>query len=182
MEEQWSQIKDFEGWYEVSTQARVRSVDRIIHHKSDRFTDKGKVQINNGKVLTPQQNNKGYFYIMLYKNCVHKKKYIHRLVAEAFIPNPECKKEVNHIDGNHQNNKIENLEWCTKMENMTHAFQSNLVKTKKPVMSTDLITKEVTIYESVSSAGRARGISHTGISLQLKRKIKSCDGCVWDYL
>lgn len=180
--EDWKPVKGFEGWYEISNMGNIRSVTRLIQHKPDRFTDKGKSQLNDGKPIKQSLNNKGYYCVLLWRNSKAYKRYIHRLIAEVFIPNDGNKKEVNHVDGNHQNNSIENLEWCTKMENMHHAFNTGLISTMKKVKSTDLISKEERYYDSINGAARELGISHTGIVQQLKGKAKTCNGCTWEYI
>ena len=181
--EQWKPVKGFEGWYEISDLGNIRSIDRVIDHKRDKTWDKPKVQINKGKMLTPQKNNKGYSYIMLYRNSKHYKRYIHRLVAEAFLPEPlKSYRVVNHIDGNPQNNAVGNLEWCTQKQNMNHAFDNGFVKTRKRVRSTDIKTGETREYYGISIAGRELGVSHTGIVHCLTGKSKICHGCTWEYI
>ena len=81
-----------------------------------------------GQIKTPHKNGSGYYDVHLYdnsKSTVHK---IHRLVADAFIPNPEDKPCINHIDGNKTNNNVDNLEWVTHSENMKHAYRTGLAK------------------------------------------------------
>ena len=96
-------IKGYEGLYQVSSWGKV-------------------ISVKTNKVLSPEINSKGYLRVDLYDSTGKKKHYkVHRLVAEAFIPNPENKPQINHIDGNTQNNSITNLEWCTSSENMNHA-------------------------------------------------------------
>jgi hypothetical protein len=79
--------------------------------------------LKTGKILKHFDNTRGYKYVYLWNNAVEKKHYIHRLIAAAFIPNPENKKQINHKDGNPSNNAIENLEWVTNQENNLHAFR-----------------------------------------------------------
>lgn len=113
----WKDIKGFEGYYQISSWGRVRSLDRYV---PDCFDSK---RIAVGQILKPYKTKKGYLKITLYKNSkqVYKKCRVHRLVAEAFIDNPNCLPEVNHKDGNKENNSITNLEWCTGEENRKHA-------------------------------------------------------------
>lgn len=110
--EEWRDIEGFEGYYKVSSKGRIKSLERTCIRKGFLYG-------------VPERllsiSNKIYKNVILTKNA---KKYyylVHRLVAQAFIPNPECKKEVNHIDGNKYNNQIENLEWVSRTENQKHA-------------------------------------------------------------
>ena len=117
--EEWKSIgvvKDvnFTGMYEVSNKGRIRSLDRLI-------TDTlGRKHFYNGKILTPNKNNKGYLSVFLNANGVWRNVFIHRVAAEAFIPNPNNLPCVNHKDENPLNNCIENLEWCSHQYNSTY--------------------------------------------------------------
>lgn len=127
MREVWKPVIGFESSYEVSSLGRVKSVMRII-------VDRKCVRIFKGKILKPTEHNgkQPYFYVSLSNGGKIRKYLVHRLVAEAFIPNPLCKEQVNHIDGNPQNNSVENLEWCTNSENTQHAYDIGLyVNSKK---------------------------------------------------
>lgn len=86
-------------------------------------------QTNHSKMPTSNKTGKGYLYVDLYNGNKRARKYIHRLVAETYIPNPQNKPYVNHIDGNPHNNLVENLEWCTPLENVEHA--SKIIKTMR---------------------------------------------------
>lgn len=81
------------------------------------------------KILTPKHNHDGYLRISLWKDNKNEFIGIHRLVAETFIENPFNKPFVNHIDGNKQNNNVENLEWVTQKENIQHAYRTRIIKT-----------------------------------------------------
>lgn len=107
MQEIWKDIKGFESFYQVSNLGNVKSLDRYILYSN------GTRHFHSGKILTPTLNKYGYYYVHLKKEGSNKKIYVHRLVAQAFIPNKNNKEEVNHIDCNPANNKVDNLEWVT---------------------------------------------------------------------
>ena len=112
--EEWRDVVGFEGLYQVSNLGRVKGLDRLVDTNINNV-DK---RISKGKLLKPQFNNKGYKRVNLCKNGTFKSVFVHRLVAEAFIPNPNNYPVVNHKDENKQNNCVENLEWCTQKYNM----------------------------------------------------------------
>lgn len=115
MEEEWRDIKGYEGFYQVSNFGIVRSLDRLVTAKDNR-----KLHIR-GVTLRLSKNRNGYLQVMLCKGNKPKHHRVHRLVAENFLPRVSYKPDVNHIDGNKSNNRITNLEWCNKSENMRHS-------------------------------------------------------------
>lgn len=122
MEEVWKDLNGEFGYhYQVSSFGRVRSKNRKIKSSN------GVIISLRSKILAQEHHKTNYYRVRL---CVDKVKYsksVHRLVAEVFIPNPENKPEVNHIDGNRLNNHLSNLEWTTKDENMKHAVDTGLI-------------------------------------------------------
>jgi hypothetical protein len=119
----WKPVVGYEGLYEVSDGGEVRGKDREIK-TNIRFNKK---RIIKGKILKKRVGTKGYFSVDLCKEGKVSKTNIHRIVAEAFIPNPEHKKVVNHINGNKQDNRVSNLEWVTYQENHWHARNTGLL-------------------------------------------------------
>ena len=114
MSECWKYIIGYEGLYEVSNLGRIRSLPRLTGARNN------KTRLVKGKVLKPYLQNNGYEIVDLFLSPNNKKHFlVHRLVAEAFIPNPDNLQEVNHKDEDKCNNNIDNLEWCD------HAYNNN---------------------------------------------------------
>lgn len=123
MNEIWKDIKGYEGKYMVSSFGRIKSLQRIVL----RSNSIGCLPLKERMIkIIPDPNN--YLRAAFCRNGETKTIRIHRLVAESFLPNPFNKPQVNHKDGNRQNNNVENLEWCTQSENMIHANSTGLKK------------------------------------------------------
>lgn len=154
----WKPVHGYEGLYEVSNYGDIRSVAK------------------GGIILSPAKDDHGYFRVCLYHNGTAKNKRIHRLVAEAFLPNESRLPEVNHINGNKTDNKVENLEWVSTKENIIHAYRSGLkVQTRKtPCMRSDGM-----VYESYLDAQNKTGIPAGNISQTCRRKRKTAGGYGW---
>ena len=119
-EEQWKEIAEFPG-YEISSFGRARSTDRFVKAGRSRRWWKG-------QLLSPGKIKGGYLIIAPRKNGKQYSRYIHRLVAEAFLPPPKEGQEVNHKDGDKTNNHVNNLQWLTHQENMQHSIDTGLRK------------------------------------------------------
>lgn len=170
----WKPIKGYEGLYEVSNLGSVKSLAR---------------KTTSGKHRVCHQTKCGYISVGLWKNGAKKQFLVHRLVADAFIPNPNNKPQVNHIDENKSNNRVDNLEWCTNLENHRHGtinkrlsnILKNNPKTSKPV---NCYTKNkcfVCLYPSISEAERKTGIFNQSIVQCCKGKLKTAGGFIWEY-
>lgn len=144
-------IKEFENYF-IDEQGNV-------YHKQ--CYKNGKIKIN---LLKQKDNMNGYKYVSLFKNNKEYKRYVHRLVAQTFINNPNSLPEVNHIDGNKQNNNIDNLEWCSRKYNHQHAIDTGLFKTK-PILKYD---KEGNLIKRYSNFKELKlemlNVTHSGIS------------------
>ena len=126
MVETWKDIKGYEGLYQISNLGRIKSLRKKI--KNNGAFGKRKIITKNEKIVSSYKNKDGYSVVQLYKNNKRKLKLVHRLVAEAFIPNPNNYPYVNHKDGNKANNCVDNLEWCNNSMNQLHAFSKGLQK------------------------------------------------------
>lgn len=178
MEEIWKDIIDFEGLYQISNYGRVKSLTNKSNH-------------NKEIIMKQKINNKGYMQLTLCKNSKQITKRVHRLVAEAFIPNPNNLPQVNHIDENKLNNNVNNLEWCNNSYNQLHANRLGLNKRRlervkevcnKPVIQYSLNGRKITKYKSLREASDKTGCSYKSMSLCALGKVKTCGGYIWKYL
>ena len=166
MLEIWRDIKNYEGIYEVSNLGRIKSISRNGTIKENRILKPNKVM--------------GYSQVGLQKYVTRKYKKIHRLVAEAFIPNPENKKEVNHKDGNKTNNCVDNLEWVTTSENQLHSYYK-LKNNIKSVIQLSLNNEIIKEWESIAKVEQELKISNADICKCCKGKRKTAGGYKWRY-
>lgn len=184
-QEQFKWIKGFEGIYKVSNFGRIISVDR-----KDRFNRQVGGELKQAKA-------KGYFFVGLYKNGKGVQRYVHRLVAEAFIPNPENKPCVDHIDTNKENNHVSNLRWVTYKENMNNPLTREWVAdhpqdpNKKRginnpysirVAMYDMDMNFICTFDSLSAAGRGIGVTDGSIHKVCVGERSHCGGWIFRYV
>lgn len=146
--ETWKDIVGYEEYYQVSNLGRVRSKDRLVKSKNN------STRTVKGKIKKPSSTDR-YYVMLLSKNGVEKGFLVHRLVATHFIENPDNKPEVNHKDGNRQNNAHINLVWSTSSENQIHAYENGLQKPKNGEMShfAKLTNSDAQLIREEHSAG-----------------------------
>ena len=158
MEEIWKDIEGYDGRYSVSNLGSVRSNSHTFNYF---WRGKWITKTTRTKILRPGVGG-GYLFVILTHNKKSKSCSVHRLVASAFLPNPESLPFVNHIDGNKFNNIVTNLEWCTAEYNAKHAIQLGLSTLPNPGHLVQCVETGV-IYSSQSAAGRAYGVTQAAI-------------------
>lgn len=176
MIEEWRDIKLFEGFYQVSNFGRVRSCTRTITYRN------GVNHRYDGTIMIPRLAGHGYVQIRLCKDNHYTHLYVHRLVAEAFIENPQNLPEVNHKDENKQNNCVDNLEWCDKTYNVNYGTGiKRAVKSKMERGISRAVVleeeEEIRIFPNIISAARLTGVSAQSICAYCKQGNKK-----WKYL
>lgn len=169
----WKDVKNYEGMYQVSNMGRLKSLPRII-------IQDGSERIMYGNLMSSVRNNgNGYINVYLSNGEIgYDVKYIHILVAEHFIDNPDMKPTVNHKDANKKNNRVDNLEWATMKEQMNHVIENNLMKKEKNSFSDDIIALIYTdlVYNKLTKRciSEKYGISKNYLG-SLRRKINRSD-------
>ena len=197
MEEIWRDVKGYEGLYQVSNLGRVKSLERFIKTRKNKNGMNGYIH-KQESIRIPTKDYKGYLRLNLYKEGKQKPFRVHRLVAQAFIPNPNNLPQVNHKDENKENNCITNLEWCTNEYNHNYGTRNKRVaekqkgrkipfeqiKNKIAVLQINKDTNEVIRkYDSIKEAQICCGVkthySHIGECCKGERK--TAYGFKWRY-
>lgn len=179
MKEQWKPVEGTENRYEISNTGKIRSLN---YKRSGEMRE-----------LRPAPDPKGYLKTMILIGGRYKTVKIHRLVAEAFIPNPENKPQVNHKDGNKENNAADNLEWTTNIVNAHHAIEKGLFRNsykataeansrrKRRVVATDAIGKRI-IFDSINEASRRLNVGRRHVQDVLRGNRNHTGGYRFEYL
>lgn len=175
-EEIWKDVVGYEGLYQVSSLGRIKSMPNTKRSSE--------------LILVGNDYRFGYLRVTLYK-IGHKRRMfrVHRMVADAFIQNPQNKPFVNHKNGIKTDNRVDNLEWCTHKENITHAYDNGFItKTpknrkdaSKPIRQINDIGQVIAEFPSGREAERQTGFHCSNINLVLTKKKKKAYGFYWEY-
>lgn len=192
MEEIWKDIEGYEGLYQVSNLGRVRSINHYRNNNTSGYVQKGRI--------LKQTLTANYMYIKLSRNGKTKAFRVHRLVAEMFIPNPEKKPYINHLNAIRTDNRVSNLEWCTQSENVKHSYNLGYSKSPsywqnkgdemkwlkegkrcKKVIQYDLNMNKIKEFVNIAEAGRETTTNRSNIVQCCKGNVKTAGGYIWRY-
>lgn len=188
MEEIWKDIQGYEGLYQISNFGRVKSLPKFRNNGTGGF-------ISKEKILKTEENNRGYVRVQIKNNGKAKRFFVHRLVAFSFIPNPENKPCVNHLDCNPLNNRADNLEWCTFQENTDYMVKlernkrtylwnkrrnEKNKKNWKPVVQMDHRGSVIKKYRNITEV-KKDGFRPGDVCRCCKGQRKTTGGYVWRY-
>lgn len=171
MKEIWKDIPEYEGLYQVSNLGRIKSLERFIY----------KGHHNTEKILKQTKCKNGYYYVSLCKDKKVKIIQVHRLVAITFLNNPDNLQIINHIDGNKENNNINNLEWCSYSHNEKEAYKIGLKKTIR-TNQYDLNNNYIKTFSSRAEASKKTGVAESDIWRVCKGIRKQAGGYIWRYV
>lgn len=182
MKEVWRDIPGYEGFYKASSQGRIRSVNRVTSTKKCE-----------GKILRQYDKGNGYYVISLCKNGNQKTNLVHRVIAQTFLENTKKLPQVNHKNGIKSDNRLINLEWCSRSENIQHAFKNGLIKSPakgltgyksskgKEIHQFDLDGNHLNTFGSARQAAISINASRSSITMCATGKIKTSAGYRWEY-
>lgn len=177
-EEVWRDINGYEGYYQVSSEGRVKSLERT-------YIDKiGRKRYVKECILKPVIDRYGYLLVNLYAGGKQKMHKVHRLVCQAFHDNPENKLDVNHINENKTDNRACNLEWCTRKENCNHGTRNERLgkAQSKPVAQYAQDGELIKAWPSTMEVERQAGFSNGNISQAANGRYKKAYGFIWKYI
>lgn len=170
----WKDIKGYEGMYQISNEGRVKSISRHV----SRGVLQDKMPFTKELILATAHDEGDYVIVNISKNAKSGNKTVHRLVATAFKPNPHNLPEVNHEDGDKENNNDWNLTWCTKAQNMEHAARMGLISSRPGILNPAAKLTEAQVIEiralkpthTLKQLGEMFHVDQSMIALIVKRK------------
>ena len=181
--EELRDIPDYEGIYAITTHGRVWSYPRVVEKSTYKYFRKGKWL----KASKSRAGKKYTLEIQLYFQCQQKSFYVSRLVAQAFILNPDNKPEVDHLDGNSENNHVSNLKWVNRTENTRHEIATGIVNRSEickqmQIKNQKLVTNETgQVYKSATFASLLFGKRKNAVTSSIYHKSR-CAGHSWSYV
>jgi hypothetical protein len=177
MQEIWKDIIGYEGLYQVSNIGRIKSLGRYKAQgaRSPVWYD--------DMIISANKCRHGYFMVLLHKDGLKTGKLCHRLVGEAFIPNPYSFSQINHKDENKENNSVENLEWCDARYNVNYGTRNirNSITTGKPVIQMDIDGNAIKTWHSQGVAAKSLGIFQGNISSCCSGRLNETGGYRWKF-
>lgn len=177
----WKDIKNYEKLYQVSNYGRVRSKTHIRKNGKN----ENNICLSKGKILSSGKDSNGYMIVVFSKNGKTKSYRVHRLVAQAFIPNINNYRCVNHKDENKQNNNVENLEWCSHKYNNNYGTKPNRISiaNSKSVNQYDKDGNFIKKWNSMKEVSRYLKIARADVNISkcCKNKSKTAYGYIWRY-
>lgn len=184
-DEQWENVPGYENLYSLSNYGRLKHLPYSLYGLNKERVDIGE------KIRKPNLMRTGYYAYELWKENKRKVYLLHRLLAIIFVPNPLMLPQINHIDGNKQNDNLSNLEWCTPRENTIHAINVLGVANRrnykygkehyrsKPVCAVNEFGEIIMQFDCMQDAYRQTGIRESGISSCVRGKQKTAGGFIW---
>lgn len=163
-------IKEYPGYY--------------CNRKGDIYSTKKHIRNPDGSLhkMTPTLNGAGYLHVTLRKEGKKYSRVVHRLIAKTWMPNPESKRTINHIDGNKENNHVDNLEWATDSENVRHSWTTGLsYKETKAVNQYDKEFNLIATFTSIKKAAEKTNSNRGSITRNAKGFLKTHNGFIWRY-
>lgn len=176
----WKDIEGYEGYYQVSNLGRVKSVERFVDNG---YGPRGAVRSIKEKILKQGKTNKGYCFVILCKNSTKNNVLVHRVVAKAFIPNPNNLPEINHKSENKAENFVENIEWCSKKYNCNYGHRNRKkIHTMRHLIQMDLSCNEIMIWFSCAACQKETGFDSAFLRKAANGQTPTAYGFKWRYL
>lgn len=189
--EEWRDIEGYAGLYQVSDRGAVKSLARDVPIGDHGFCH------HDERIMSCHSNGHGYLRVMLSKDGEKTNKYVHRLVAEAFLVRPDGMDYVDHVDGNRSNNAASNLRYCTQRQNIHYSIESGRLSTEENIkhLQTDeakraqrdsarkpVLRSDGVMFESANDAAKEMGCTRQAVSRAARGESKTCNGYAFKYV